>query len=81
METPKTNDYDGLPAHKRTPTPPRIIKAATTSKPNKTKSNIIHTINEYIYIYIYIYIYTYIPLKSSNTVHHTLQESYHVQPT
>jgi hypothetical protein len=32
-------DYDGRPAHSRTPAPARTFKAATTNKPNKTKTN------------------------------------------
>jgi hypothetical protein len=33
------NDYDGRPTHNRTPAPARTLRAATTRKPNKTKSN------------------------------------------
>jgi hypothetical protein len=34
-----SNDYDGRRIHNRTPAPARTFKAATTTKPNKTKSN------------------------------------------
>jgi hypothetical protein len=65
------SDYDGRPAHSRTPTPTRTLKAATIRKPNKIVSNILYAITEC----------TYIPLKSSNIVHHTLQKNSHTHIT
>jgi hypothetical protein len=34
-----SNDYDGRPTQHTTPAPARTFKAATSNKPNKTKSN------------------------------------------
>jgi hypothetical protein len=43
-------DYDGLPTDNNTHAPTRTLKAATTSRQNKTVSNIIYTVTEDTYI-------------------------------